>query len=60
MARLPARRSARNIALVDPSREFEDIYQRMGPAHEHGLRRYGLQVLSRQAAPRGDHRLTAA
>ena len=30
MAQLPARRSARNITLVDPSREFEDIYERMG------------------------------
>jgi len=26
MAQLPARGSARNITLVDPSREFEDIY----------------------------------
>lgn len=30
MAQLPARRGARNITLVDPSREFEDIYDRMG------------------------------
>ena len=30
MAQLPARRSARNITLVGPSREFEDIYDRMG------------------------------
>jgi HSP20 family protein len=30
MAQLPARRSARNITLVNPSREFEDIYDRMG------------------------------
>ena len=30
MAQLPARRSVRNITLVDPSREFEDIYDRMG------------------------------
>ena len=30
MAQLPARRSARNITLVDPSQEFEDIYDRMG------------------------------
>jgi HSP20 family protein len=30
MAQLPARRTARNITLVDPSREFEDIYDRMG------------------------------
>ena len=31
MAQLPARRRARNITLVDPSsREFEDIYDRMG------------------------------
>jgi hypothetical protein len=30
MAQLPARRSGRNITLADPSREFEDIYDRMG------------------------------
>jgi len=30
MAQLLARRSARNITLVGPSREFEDIYDRMG------------------------------
>jgi HSP20 family protein len=30
MAQLPARRSGRNLVLVDPSREFEDIYNRMG------------------------------
>jgi HSP20 family protein len=30
MAQLPARRSARNITPVDPSGEFEDIYDRMG------------------------------
>jgi hypothetical protein len=30
MAQLPARRSARNISVVGPSREFEDIYDRMG------------------------------
>ena len=30
MAQPPARGSARNISLVDPSREFEDIYDRMG------------------------------
>ena len=29
MAQLPARRSARNITVDDPSREFEDIYDRM-------------------------------
>ena len=28
MAQLPARRSARDITLVDPSREFEDINDR--------------------------------
>jgi HSP20 family protein len=28
MAQLPARRSARNITLADPSREFEDINDR--------------------------------
>jgi HSP20 family protein len=30
MTTLPARRSRRNLALVNPSREFEDIYDRMG------------------------------
>jgi HSP20 family protein len=30
MAMLPARRSGRNLTVVNPSREFEDIYERMG------------------------------
>jgi HSP20 family protein len=30
MALLPARRGGQNLTLVDPSREFEDIYDRMG------------------------------
>jgi len=30
MAMLPARRSGRNLTVVNPSREFEDIYDRMG------------------------------
>lgn len=30
MAMLPARRSGRNLTLIDPTREFEDIYDRMG------------------------------
>ena len=30
MAALPARRSGRNLTVVNPSREFEDIYDRMG------------------------------
>ena len=30
MAQLPARRSTRNVPMVDPSGEFEDIYDRMG------------------------------
>jgi hypothetical protein len=30
MAQLPGRPSARNITLVDPSREFEDVYDRIG------------------------------
>jgi HSP20 family protein len=30
MASLPARRSGQNITAVNPSREFEDIYNRMG------------------------------
>src|SRR6202161_4133855 len=30
MAVLPARRSGRNLTVVNPSREFEDIYERMG------------------------------
>ena len=30
MAKLPARSGGRNMTLIDPSREFEDIYDRMG------------------------------
>jgi HSP20 family protein len=30
MAALPARRRGQNMMLIDPSREFEDIYSRMG------------------------------
>src|SRR5258708_9569415 len=30
MALLPARRSGKNLPLIDPCREFEDIYDRMG------------------------------
>jgi HSP20 family protein len=30
MARFPARSSGRNMTVIDPSREFEDIYDRMG------------------------------
>ncbi|HEX3924522.1 MAG TPA: Hsp20/alpha crystallin family protein [Streptosporangiaceae bacterium] len=30
MAMLPARRGGQNLTLVDPSREFEDIYDRVG------------------------------
>lgn len=30
MAQLPVRRSGRNITVVNPTREFEDIYNRMG------------------------------
>jgi HSP20 family protein len=30
MALLPARRGGQNLTLTDPSREFEDIYDRMG------------------------------
>ena len=30
MVMLPNRRSMRNRSLADPTREFEDIYQRMG------------------------------
>ena len=30
MATLPARRGGRNLTAVNPSREFEDIYDRMG------------------------------
>ncbi len=30
MAMVPARRGGRNLTLLDPSREFEDIYDRMG------------------------------
>lgn len=30
MAQLPARRSRRSMPMVDPSHEFEDLYDRMG------------------------------
>ena len=30
MAMLRARRGVQNLTLIDPSREFEDIYDRMG------------------------------
>ena len=30
MASLPVRRSGRNLTIVNPTREFEDIYDRMG------------------------------
>jgi len=30
MAQLPTRRSGQNLTVYDPSREFEDIYNRMG------------------------------
>ena len=30
MARLPARSGGRNMTLINPTREFEDIYDRMG------------------------------
>jgi HSP20 family protein len=30
MALLPARRGGQNLTVIDPSREFEDIYDRMG------------------------------
>ncbi len=30
MAQLPARRSRRSMPMVNPSREFEDLYDRMG------------------------------
>ena len=30
MAVLPTRRTGQNLTLIDPSREFEDIYNRMG------------------------------
>ncbi len=30
MAQLPTRRNTRSIVLADPTREFEDIYDRMG------------------------------
>jgi len=44
MAQLPGRRRARNISLVDSSREFDNIYDRMGAADEHGVRGHGLQA----------------
>ena len=51
MAQLPARRTARarNITLVNPSREFEDIYDRMGQLLN--LAFSGLPVQQVMAAP---------
>ena len=50
MAQLPARRSVRNITLVDPSREFEDIYDRMGQLMSMA---FGDLALAPRAGPAG-------
>lgn len=42
MAMLPARRSGQNISILDPSREFEDIYDRMGQLMNLAMGDFGL------------------
>jgi HSP20 family protein len=39
---LPARRSGQNVTIVDPSREFEDIYGRMGQLMNLAMGDFGL------------------
>jgi hypothetical protein len=58
MAQLPARRGARNITMVDPSREFEDIDDRMGQLMSMALG--DLAFTPAQAASRRDQRLTGS
>ena len=42
MAALPARRGGRNLTVLDPSREFEDIYNRMGQLVNLALGDFGM------------------
>jgi HSP20 family protein len=42
MALLPVRRSGQNVTVLDPSREFEDIYNRMGQLMNLAFGDFGL------------------
>jgi HSP20 family protein len=46
MAMLPTRRSGRNPTVLDPSREFEDIYDRMGQLMNLAFGDFGLTMPS--------------
>jgi HSP20 family protein len=46
MANLPARSGGRNMTLIDPSREFEDIYDRMGQLVNVALGDLGTTMLA--------------
>lgn len=42
MAMLPTRRSGQSLTIIDPSREFEDIYNRMGQLMDLALGDFAL------------------
>lgn len=42
MAKPPARRGGQNVTILDPSREFEDIYDRMGQLMNLAMGDFGL------------------
>ena len=46
MAMLPARRSGQNLTVLDPSREFEDIYNRTGQLMNLAMGDLGLARLA--------------
>jgi hypothetical protein len=46
MAMLPAHRGGQNLIIIDPSREFEDIYDRMGQLMNLALGDFGLARLA--------------
>src|SRR4030088_1666356 len=46
MALLPARRGGQNLTVTDPSREFEDIYDRMGQLMNFAFGDLGLAPLA--------------
>jgi HSP20 family protein len=55
MASLPARRSGQNITVLNPSREFEDIYDRMGQLMNLAFGDFGLvQPTDMPWTPRAD------
>ena len=55
MASLPARRGGQNITVLNPSREFEDIYDRMGQLMNLAFGDFGLvQPTDMPWAPRAD------